>query len=209
VGLVVIVIAFSRRPEPEEYKQLFQQQAFYGVIYGLFSALSAIHNDRKSRKIVAVLSKGIYRGEYIAGLVLGHLMIASLYMGCLGVVYSALLLKTGIQASLWPTIGAVWLAMILGSSLALFFSTWLHPALASVGTSLVLAWPVLMEMKTGGAWTKVVPVDYVTRRLFSYSFANGWPGEWDFVAIALLEIVFFWVLSTIAFGKRDVTLAIE
>src|SRR3982750_3736622 len=82
-GFALFFGLFAGPANAREYEGLFQQQAIYGVVYGLIVALQTIHGERKSRRILAVLSKGIYRGEYIAGLMLGNALLTSIYMGCL------------------------------------------------------------------------------------------------------------------------------
>ncbi|MCU1284620.1 MAG: hypothetical protein JWO13_970 [Acidobacteriales bacterium] len=208
-GFVLFFGLFAGPATASEYQGLFQQQAIYGVVYGLIVALQTIHGERKSRRILAVLSKGIYRGEYIAGLMLGNALLTSIYMGCLGTVYMFVSWKFGMNASLWPTIGAAWLASILAGSIALFFGALLHPAMAAVGTSLVMGTPLLLERGLGPAASMLVPVNYVVKELLEYSFPRGWPGSWHFVPIAMLEIGLLWFLTAKIFARRDVTVAIE
>src|SRR6266481_4567680 len=97
-GLVAMFGLFSGSTSPREYEALFQQQTLYGIVYGLLVAVSSIHGERKSRRILAVLSKGVYRGEYIAGLMLGNALLTSIYMGTLGAVHTVVTLKFGIHA---------------------------------------------------------------------------------------------------------------
>src|SRR5437867_379986 len=73
-GFVLLFGMFTGAGGPGEYEALFQQQTLYGIVYGLLVAISSVHGERKSRRILAVLSKGIYRGEYIAGLMLGNVL---------------------------------------------------------------------------------------------------------------------------------------
>jgi ABC-type transport system involved in multi-copper enzyme maturation permease subunit len=208
-GLVAMFGLFSGSTSLHEYEALFQQQTLYGIVYGLLVAVSTIHGERKSRRILAVLSKGIYRSEYIAGLMLGNALLTSIYMGTLGAVHTAVTLKLGIDAPLWPTVGAAWLASILAGSIALYFGSFVHPAVAAVGASLVLGTPALLERQFGAVWGQVVPVNYVIRQILGYSYERGWQGTWHFVPIAIIEISVLGVLTAMIFAKRDVTVAIE
>jgi len=208
-GFVVLFGLFAGSTGPKEFEALFQQQTLYGVVYGLLVAISTIHGERRSRRILAVLSKGIYRGEYIAGLMLGNALLTSIYMGTLGVVHTAVTLKLGINPPLWPTIGAAWLASILAGSIALFFGSFAHPAVAAVGASLVLGAPALLERQFGPVWAQLIPVDYVIRQILGYSYEHGWQGTWYFVPIAVVEIAALGALAAMIFSKRDVTVTIE
>jgi hypothetical protein len=208
-GFVLLFGLFAGPTGPKEYEALFQQQTLYGIVYGLLVAISTIHGERKSRRILAVLSKGIYRGEYIAGLMLGNALLTSIYMGTLGAVHTAVTMKLGIDPPLWPTIGAAWLAAILAGSIALFFGTFVHPAVAAVGASLILGLPALLERLFGAIWAQLIPVDYVIRQVLGYSYELGWQGTWHFVPIAVVEIIALGGLGAMIFSRRDVTVAIE
>src|SRR5436305_11837123 len=73
--LPAIIIIADRHAKAEDFQQVFQQQCIIGVMYGLLSAVAAIHTDRKSKRIIGVLAKGIRRGEYVAVLLLGNVII--------------------------------------------------------------------------------------------------------------------------------------
>ncbi len=53
-----------------------QQQAIYICVFSAFLAADAIHNERKSRRILLVLSKAISRGEYLLAIILGTWAVA-------------------------------------------------------------------------------------------------------------------------------------
>src|SRR5215470_5734740 len=65
-----------------------RQQAIYAIALGAMVMVTALQNDRKSRRILSVLSKGIHRWQYLAGLLCGAVMIAGIF--CLAVALSAL-----------------------------------------------------------------------------------------------------------------------
>ena len=56
-----------------------QQQAIYICVFSAFLAADAIHNERKSRRILLVLSKAISRGEYLLAVILGTCAMAIAY----------------------------------------------------------------------------------------------------------------------------------
>ena len=55
----------------EDLLFIFKQVAVYVVVFSVFFGGSAIHNERKSRRILAVLSKAVGRQQYLSGLVGG------------------------------------------------------------------------------------------------------------------------------------------
>src|SRR5205807_1067840 len=93
-------------PEVDDVIFLVKQHAAYAVLLGVALASTAIHNERKSRRILAVLSKGITRGQYLAGLLLGSASVLFAYLLCLGIVATALLPRVGVAAVQgWSVLG--------------------------------------------------------------------------------------------------------
>src|SRR5512147_2763313 len=64
---------------------LLKQQAVYSVFFTVFLSASALYNQRRSRRILAVLSKGIERYEYLDGIVVGFSAVSFFYSVALGV----------------------------------------------------------------------------------------------------------------------------
>jgi hypothetical protein len=187
---------------------LFQQQAAYGVVYTLFLAASSVQGERRSRRILAVLSKGIHRSEYIAGLMLGSVLMTLLYMATLGLVNTWLVARHGLHADLWSTIAAATLAAVVVSAIATMFSTFAHPLLATILTIIVAGIPAGMQAWKGGVVSAWSPVAYVLQHIFRSDFM-GWTGGWDFAGIAFVECALFWTLAVLIFRRRDVTAAME
>ena len=68
VGLCLIGLTIDLRKSREDVLIIFKQLAVYGVAFAVFFGGSAIHNDRRSRRILAVLSKAVGRKQYLCGL---------------------------------------------------------------------------------------------------------------------------------------------
>src|SRR3954469_2521387 len=90
----------NRRVTEPDVAELLQQETFYGVVVITFLASSAIYNDKRSRRIVGVLSKGIRRAQYLTGLALGGVSFAALYF----VATAALLLLVTGNSGSTPTV---------------------------------------------------------------------------------------------------------
>src|SRR5437870_507112 len=58
----------AQAPDADDVVFLIKQHAAYAVLLGVTLASTAIHNERKTRRILAVLSKGISRWQYVAGM---------------------------------------------------------------------------------------------------------------------------------------------
>ncbi len=65
--------------ERDELLFIFKQVAVYVVVFSIFFGGSAIYNERKSRRILAVLSKGIARQQYLSGLIIGITIACGIY----------------------------------------------------------------------------------------------------------------------------------
>jgi ABC-type transport system involved in multi-copper enzyme maturation permease subunit len=203
-----VLFGWGTNRDASDVLALFHQQAAYGVLYTLFIAAASVHGERKSRRIIAVLSKGITRREYLAGLMLGSVMMTGIYMVSLGVVNQ--LVGAGHRSfELWSIILAASIAAILVSAIGVAFSTFAHPLIATAATVMVAGLPVAFRFVVGEHWGILAPVPYVIEKIFESSFHSGWTAGWAFVPVALLETVLFWVFAGIIFQSRDVTLAIE
>jgi hypothetical protein len=61
----------SEVPQLDDLSFLVKQQVEYAIVFGLFMTSGAIFADRRTRRILLVLAKGIGRGQYLAGIYLG------------------------------------------------------------------------------------------------------------------------------------------
>ena len=68
LGLAIIGLFIDVRNNRDDILLIFKQLAIYGIAFSVFFGGSAIHNERKSRRILAVVSKSVGRQQYVAGL---------------------------------------------------------------------------------------------------------------------------------------------
>ena len=118
--------------------------AGYAIFFATMIAIPALQTERKTRRILAVLSKGIHRWQYLSGLLCGCTMISALF--CLLIGGTAAWLG---QQGRIPTDGLaaimtlLFCCCVLSVSVGLFFATFFHPLLATAATSAVLALPLI------------------------------------------------------------------
>ena len=122
------------------------------------SAANAIHNERKSRRILLVLSKAVSRGEYLLAMLLGTLAMAVVY----AVLFAACCTWLAHRAGL-PTGGVFgsspcwsWQAPLSRPAVGMFFSTFLNPYLAIALTVTMFAAPGagrIPNVSRGFAWS--------------------------------------------------------
>ena len=197
-------IAFSDM-HPDDLLALFQQQALYLVLFGFFIACSVLHAEKTSRRILTVATKGISRRQYLAGVLLANTLLVCSYAVALGIVNQLLALRLHFQLRIWETLAAVLAAAVLSIAVAVFFSTFMHPMLAGAATAITLAAPLAAVALGASTWPKWLPVAFVLGQVFYSDFSKGWSGGWDFLPIALAEIIFFWWMAAGIFRHRDLT----
>ncbi|HYX69019.1 MAG TPA: hypothetical protein VE825_07790 [Terriglobales bacterium] len=208
--LMGIGAAFARRSDSGDLLFLVKQLASYAVLLSFFSGAVAVHNERRSRRILAVLSKGIERSQYLAGLLLGIALVMGVYCATLGLAGAAVLLAGGLPvAPLLPFFAVLLAACLLAATLAMFFSTFLHPWFALAVAGLVAAIPPALERVLGGGWGVLVPVYSLATALVRFSVDKPWHPCWEAVLVALAESVALWLAASWIFARRDITVAVE
>ncbi len=187
-----------------------RQQAVYGVAFAGFLAASAIHNERRSRRILPVLSKGIERRQYLAGLLAGIAGIEGLYGLAMGVAGEwALAHSRAASDALWWMLLALFVVAMLVATVALFFSTVLNPLFTLAATAVVLALPAAVR----AAWSKRMPVILPAYDLIAYvmgtSLREARPPDASLLALAAVEMALFWLAAAWVFARRDIAVAVE
>lgn len=184
--------------------ELFWQQAGYAVFFSLFLAAYAIHNDRKSRRILSVLSKAVTRGQYVAGMMLGITGAIGIYYLAIGLCTAWLLRSATHVAQIFAMLGALGMACLLVSAVAIFFSTFLPPLFAMVASAAVIGLSALL--RAWHIWADFLPV---------YTLILGVTGNamrhltWQVLGLAAADILLLWLLAGWVFGWRDIAVAIE
>jgi len=211
VVLLAVVGVFADLPrERDDLLFIFKQIAIYVIAFSVFFGASAIYNERRSRRILGVLSKAVARDYYLAGLILGVTLACAIYCFALGVTATWMLGGAGFP------IGQVWFLMlcliagcVLAGTVALMFSTFLHPFLAAGAAAIVLGFPALASLALSGRWAYVVPVFLLAANVLKSSFKA--PGDmlWLPVGLALVEAFFFWALATVIFSRADIAVEVE
>src|SRR4029077_4249268 len=62
--------------------------AGYAIFLATMLAIPALQMERKTRRILAVLSKGIHRWQYMGGILCGCAMISELFCLLIGVTFA-------------------------------------------------------------------------------------------------------------------------
>lgn len=189
---------------------VFKQNAVYVVAFSIFFGGSAIYNERRSRRILSVLSKAVGRQQYLSGLVLGVTIACALYCFALGITGSWTLGEAGFPvAQVWFLMVCLIAACMLAGTVALMFSTFLNPFFAAGATAMVLGLPALASQILGQRWAYVIPVWELVATIIQSSFSAPGKAAWFPVALAVAETLAFWLLSARIFAYVDIAVAVE
>lgn len=213
--LWVVLLAFlglvSNIPkEREDLLFIFKQVAIYVVAFSVFFGGSAIYNERKTRRILAVLSKAIGRQQYLSGLVLGVTIASAIYCFALGLTGSWTLGYAGFPMSqVWYLMLSLVAACMLAGTIALMFSTFLNPFFAAGATAAVLGVPAVLAHTTASAWALIIPVYSLTMQVMGATFQIPGTANWLAIGLAIAETICFWILAARIFSYVDIAVAVE
>ena len=212
--LWVLLLAFlgliaDIQRQREDLLFIFKQVAVYVVVFSVFFGGSAIHNERKSRRILAVLSKAVGRQQYLSGLVLGVTIACTIYCFALGITGSWTLGEAGFSVrQVWFLMLYLIVASMLAGTIALMFSTFLNPFFAAGASAMVLGLPAVAA-HFGGGWEYVVPAYSLSAAVLKSSFKPSGDVLWFPLGLAVAETIVFWVLAARIFAHVDIAVAVE
>ncbi|HSM86062.1 MAG TPA: hypothetical protein VLT16_07925 [Candidatus Limnocylindrales bacterium] len=216
--VVVLVIAvylagiagvFALHQQSQEVLFFFQMHSFYVLFFGMMVAVPALQTERKSRRILAVLSKGIHRWQYMAGLLFGCGLITTIFSVLVGGITFVLS-----RRGHYPTEGLVSLTFVLfacslmTASISLFYSAFLHPLLATGATTLTLTFALITESRGLHLPRLLFPVSWAAEAIRQYQFTPVKQAETIAMSALVFALVFLAAAAAI-FSRRDVTISPE
>ncbi len=195
---------------PEDALMIFRQLAVYSVTFGVFFGSSAIQADQRSRRILAVLSKGISRRQYVSGLLAGIALVLGVFCLCMGFTASWLLGRFGFsEGPLWFGMLALWTACLLAASLTLSLSTFMPPLFAAIGAGTVAGIPALLSLRGDSLSKYIIPVHGLLEPLIRADFSERWHASLGVVFLGWSETAVFWLVAAWIFSRRDLAVAVE
>src|SRR5690349_17810565 len=79
IGFDLALVVAGGAHEQNDFGAMYQQQSIWGIIFVVFLASSLLKQERDSRRVLGVLSKGISRFEYLGGQIAGIGLLAAIY----------------------------------------------------------------------------------------------------------------------------------
>jgi ABC-type Na+ efflux pump permease subunit len=167
-----------------------------------FLASSAIHNEKRSRRIVGVLSKSVSRMQYLLALLLGSAGFAAVYALAIDV---SVLWSLGFSGSTVRFAAAFFCTFVSAAfwlaALALCLSTFMLPFLAATLSGAAGLLP-LLSTYTPVTWSPVAA-------LLKAATSSASSIQSLAIALAVLEAAVFVICGAAIFSRRDVTVSIE
>ncbi len=211
IAFALMMVLPENSVDHEVLQAYFFQLSIYAVTIATLLASQADFNERKSRRVLGVLSKGIERRDYLAGLLAGVFISCGLFLT--GAMLGTLWIASKLSLPWTPVFEAVllmWLACCLIATITTFLATFLHPLLAVVGASVLAGGGLAAHfMKTqGGIIFPVVELGSAAQQLLAGNQADV--RDIPVTAlVAVVEIIVFWLLAGRIFARRDIAVAIE
>jgi ABC-type transport system involved in multi-copper enzyme maturation permease subunit len=197
------------RVTPDDVVFYVEQQSIYICVFSAFLAADALHNERKSRRILLVLSKAISRGEYLLAIVLGTSAMAIAYAILFGLVGVWLTARAALPSSaLWSMAVLIVIGSTAAATVAMFFSTFLNPYVATAVTLLLFCAPGAFHAQgyAGAVWFPGFPL---LMNVLRFSFHQPWTVNWLAVIAAIFHAIFFWGMAAAVFNRKDIAVPVE
>ena len=204
------VLSIQAENQINDYAANLQQEAFYGIVIIGFMATAALNNEQKSRRVIAVLSKAISRGQYLGSFLLGVFLVGLCFT--FSVATATWIATLHIHANLihLPAFLLAVLASVLWiASLSLMFSTFLPPMLTTIFTGVCVTVTLLGLHWHNPAWPLLAPTSSMFVALAANPLSESWRVDWTPLVSAGVEVFIFLAIGAWAFQYRDLTRAIE
>jgi len=214
VYLAGMAVVFLHNPHGQESRFFVQLHSLYVIFVALMVAVPAIHADRRSRRILAVLSKGIHRWEYLGGLLCGCGLVSAIFCALVGGI-SWMLSQSAEYGHATTGLAGLMLMVftcaLMVSAIGLFFATFLHPLLATFAASATIALPLVLRQAGWNGAGAVFPASQLAESIAKFQFGD--PASAGAIAtttcmVAAMRIL-CWIGSAMIFPRRDVTVAPE
>jgi hypothetical protein len=200
----------AEKPQMDDLSFLVKQHAEYAIVFGIFMTSGAIFTDRRTRRILLVLAKGIDRSQYLGGIYLGSIMALLGYLFLSWTASAILLHRVG---SGWGSLHAVMLAAavatLLSAAIALFYSTMMHPVLAVVAAAITMAVPHAFAKLLGPGLDALLPVYAISSAVIAWEPSQSLAVPPYMLLIGLVETGAFFLLSVATFRGRDLALTVD
>lgn len=207
--LLGITGLFSFHLQFAEAALFLQWHSLYVFFLAVTLAVSAIQTEKKSRRIVAVLSKGIHRGQYLSGLMCGCAFIVGIFWALIAGGMLVLFRQAGHPVrGLSVVVLALFCCCVAASAVSLFYSVFLHPLLASAASALTLLLPYILQPAGWPVPGEIFPMFAAVELLQKFQL-NAARQASIIALVAVAWVIVFIAAGALVFSRRDVTISPE
>ena len=197
-------LTLGEAADPEDLVFFARQQGTLGLLFGLLLVSAAIHNDRRSRRLLLVLSKAVTRWQYLAALALASAAVSA---GFILLAWIALqVVNDPLAASIATRMLLPFLpAALLAISIGICFATLTHPFFANVLTLAVLGASFAISARLPAQAALLLP----GAGLFLPGLAPRGGSLLPAVIAVILQSAAVFVLTCRIFARRDLGSNVE
>jgi hypothetical protein len=203
-GMALLLRAFDTDLSASDLLVFIQQQASFAVLFAVVFAAAAIHQDRRSRRILSILSKSIRRSQYIAGLLVGVWSFIAIYDA--SAIFTLYVVAPSSAAYALKLLVPAYFAAVASSATTILFTTFMPPFFATIVAGIVLGIPAIFDLLHIHAPVYLSPSYFL---LLDLTVGREHGIRPDLLLYAVAHSVIFWALSSIVFSYRDIAVAIE
>lgn len=196
--MAAILLLPEHHPAADDVLAILKQECFYGVALVAFNGSALLGHEQRSRRIVAVLARGIGRSQYLFSLLLAAWLPLVLYLvgftiaGC--VLVSAA--GGGIRV-LWQAAAALMAVGLWMACVSILFSIYLPAIMASLAS---------LATASSLAYFAVAGPGEVLADLMKMSLAGKPTGLMRDEMISLVFGAVVFLLACALFARRDLDL---
>ncbi|MBI2681631.1 MAG: hypothetical protein HYX26_00160 [Acidobacteriales bacterium] len=209
VLLGVFLSESANNPAKTELAIPYLQLIGYGIFMPFLLCTQMMYLERKTRRILGILSKGIYRWQYITGLWLAGMFVSATQLTGLGLAMQLAAVWRGWEFHIWPALGAAFVAAALAGAVAVTFGCFLHPMVATFLAGGLLAVPYWLSSRSVGGFDMLLPVVPIFRTIMRSALLHPWGGDPWLLVVALAQAALLLYLASLLFARIDVTSAVE
>ncbi len=209
VYVVGISGVYRLHTQREDVLFFLRWHAGYAIFLAIMMAVPALQTERKTRRILAVLSKGINRWEYLGGILCGCTIISAIFCLLVGATAAWLGQQGGISTDGLAGITlAIFCCCAAAAAMALFFATFLHPLPAMGATSVILFLPFLLDRTGSHPWAFFPVASLINTLWMTFQF-QPISGLSTLILMAIFQALACWIAASVVFARRDVTISPE
>ena len=206
-GMGAVLAFSSEQPNREDLFFYARQQGALGLLFGVFLVSSAIHNDRRSRRLLLIFSKAVARWQYLIALALGAACVSTgfILLAWAGLLGISSRWAIALDVSLRSLLLFVPLAL-LANTIGLCFATFAHPFFANVLTLSVLGSSFAIAPLVHGYSVFLLPgANLLLPTLVGRSTREASLG----IFVVALQIGLTFALACWTYSRRDLGINVE